>query len=77
MTRAINGTAPLFNVVSVVRSAEFYREVLGFTIPGFWGEPPEFCMPERDGFVIMLAEARTSLRKTSSSERDGIQTVSK
>ncbi len=53
----IHGSAPFFIVADVVKAAEFYRDVLGFDLPRFWGEPPCFAMPRRDGFVVMLQQA--------------------
>lgn len=49
------GIAPYFLVRDVVTAAEYYRDALGFRIPRFFGEPPTFCMPERDGVVVMLS----------------------
>jgi hypothetical protein len=50
------GVAPYFIVDDVVTTANFYRDKLGFQYERFWGEPPCFCMPFRNGVVIMLAE---------------------
>jgi len=48
--------APYFLVPDVVAAAEYYRDTLGFTFDRFWGEPPSFCMVQRGGVVIMLAQ---------------------
>ena len=56
----IIGSAPLFLVADVVKSAEYYRNVLGFNYPGFWNEPPNFCMPMRDNFIVMLLNMETA-----------------
>lgn len=48
--------APYFLVPDVVAAAEYYRGTLGFTFDRFWGEPPSFCMVQRGGVVIMLAQ---------------------
>jgi catechol 2,3-dioxygenase-like lactoylglutathione lyase family enzyme len=48
--------APYFTVPDVVRSAEYYRDVLGFSFERFWGDPPSFCMVHRRGVVIMLSQ---------------------
>lgn len=46
--------APYFIVDDVVTTANYYRDKLGFHYERFWGEPPCFCMVERNGVVIML-----------------------
>ena len=43
-------------VKDVVASANYYRDKLGFRYNGFWGEPPSFCILERDGFDLMLSQ---------------------
>ena len=45
---------PYFLVEDVYGTAEYYRDVLGFTFEQFWGEPPAFVMVRRDGIQIML-----------------------
>lgn len=53
----IVGHAPILLVRDVVRSAEYWCHKVGFSFPRFWGEPPAFCMPQRDGHIIMLSQA--------------------
>ena len=48
---------PFFIVDDVVRSAEYYRDVLGFRFDRIWGEPPCFVMVQRDRIEIMLSSA--------------------
>jgi len=48
--------APYFLVPDVVAAAQYYRDTLGFMFDRFWGEPPSFCMVQRGGVVIMLAQ---------------------
>lgn len=48
--------APYFIVEDVVSAASFYRDKLGFTFDCFWNEPASFCMVNRNGVVIMLAQ---------------------
>jgi len=48
--------APYFFVDDVVKTANDYRDQLGFEYERFWGEPPAFCMVYRRGVVIMLAQ---------------------
>ena len=52
----IIGSAPILLVADVEKSANYYRDRLGFTYERFWGEPPCFCMPRRDGHIIMLSQ---------------------
>jgi catechol 2,3-dioxygenase-like lactoylglutathione lyase family enzyme len=52
------GIAPYFLVRDVVKAAEYYRDALGFNYSQFWGEPPCFCMPRRDGITIMLSQTQ-------------------
>ena len=48
--------APYLIVDDVVRSADWYRDRLGFAYERFWNDPPSFCMVWRSGVVIMLAQ---------------------
>lgn len=48
--------APYFFVDDVVRTANDYRDKLGFHYDRFWGDPRSFCMVKRSGIVIMLSE---------------------
>ena len=49
------GSAPILLVRDVVASANYYRDQVGFSYDRFWGEPPAFCILERDGFHLMLS----------------------
>jgi predicted enzyme related to lactoylglutathione lyase len=46
--------SPSFLVDDVVKSAEFYRDVLGFSFDRYWGEPPCFVIVVRDSAEISL-----------------------
>jgi predicted enzyme related to lactoylglutathione lyase len=48
--------APYFIVDDVVTTANYYRDVLGFSYERFWGEPACFAMVFRSGLVIMLSQ---------------------
>ena len=48
--------APCFLVDDVVRTANYYRDQLGFRYDRFWGDPPGFCMVKRSGVVLMLSQ---------------------
>lgn len=39
-------------------TAEFYRDVLGFTFDEFFGDPPSFTIVERDDACIMFRQVR-------------------
>ena len=53
----ITASAPVLLVRDVVASASHYRDRLGFSFDRLWGEPPDFCMVQRDGHTVMLSEA--------------------
>ena len=58
MTSAtIRGITPQFTVPDVVATAEYYRDVWGFTIDGYWRDPPVFAIIERDGFRMFFNKA--------------------
>lgn len=50
--------APYFLVDDVFATAEFYRDVLGFTFHQFFGDPPSFTIVERDDARIMFRQVR-------------------
>lgn len=50
----IIGSAAILLVKDVVASANYYRDMAGFSYEQFWGEPPCFCILWRDKFHLML-----------------------
>jgi catechol 2,3-dioxygenase-like lactoylglutathione lyase family enzyme len=57
-TRAqLKNIAPQFVVPDVVRTAEYYRDQLGFTILGYFADPPVYAMVERDTVEIHFGKA--------------------
>lgn len=56
----IVSSAPILLVKDVVASANYYRDKIGFTYDRFWGEPPCFCILNRDGFHLMLSQVEDS-----------------
>ena len=54
MTRSVS----CFLVDDVIATAEFYRDVLGFTFDEFFGVPPSFVMVQRDDVNIMFRQVR-------------------
>jgi hypothetical protein len=53
----ITASAPILLVRDVVKSAEYFRDKLGFTDMKLYGQPANFCMVSRDSFTVMLAQA--------------------
>jgi catechol 2,3-dioxygenase-like lactoylglutathione lyase family enzyme len=51
-------SASYFLVDDVFATAEFYRDVLGFTFDEFFGVPPSFVMVQRDDVNIMFRQVR-------------------
>jgi len=49
--------APRIVVNDVVATAEYYRDVLGFNILGYWAEPPVYAMVARDGVEIHFGKS--------------------
>lgn len=49
-------SAPVLLVKDVVASANYWRDRVGFGYDRFWGEPPCFCILERDGLQLMLSQ---------------------
>jgi predicted enzyme related to lactoylglutathione lyase len=52
----LRSIAPHFAVPDVVAAAEYYRDVLGFTLNSYFLDPPVFAMLERDGVAIHLGK---------------------
>lgn len=53
----LRASAAVLMVRDVIRSAEYYRDVLGFAFERYWGEPPCFVMLYRDELCLMLKQA--------------------
>ncbi len=54
----LTGSAPILLVSDVVASANWYRDKLGFNYDEFYGEPPQFCILNRDNFYLMLSQVK-------------------
>ncbi|HEX6314802.1 MAG TPA: VOC family protein [Gemmatimonadaceae bacterium] len=54
----IRGIVPQFTVPDVVSTAEYYRDVWGFSISGYWGDPPVFAIVEHDGIEMFFNQAQ-------------------
>lgn len=58
MSGRLRTTVPQFTVPDLVRTAEHYRDVLGFEIAGYWWEdPPVFAIVRRDDVEIFFNQA--------------------
>ena len=66
--------APQFVVPDVVKTAEFYRDKLGFTIVGYFADPPVFAMVERDDVEIHFGKADKGETRVNESVRRGLGT---
>ena len=57
--------APSFVVDDVVATAEYYRDVLGFEILSYFGEPEMFAMIARGGVEIHFGKADTEPQRSN------------
>lgn len=56
----MKSTGPYFLVDDVFATAEYYRDVLGFSFEEFFGVPPSFTIVSRDEIRILLRQVRPS-----------------
>ena len=66
--------APQFVVPDVVETAEFYRDELGFTILGYFADPPVFAMVARDGVEMHFGKADGEEIRVNETFRRGLGT---
>lgn len=52
----IVGHAPILMVRDVPASVAYWRDKVGFTVGGLWGEPPDFAILKRDTAHLMLSQ---------------------
>jgi hypothetical protein len=72
----ILGAAPQLVVHDVVRTAEYYRDVLGLKNLGFFYEPPVYSMVSRDGAEIHFGKADgSSLGHVQQVRKDGVDVI--
>jgi len=75
VTRAIlTNIAPQFVVLDVVKTAEYYRDVLGFTILGYFLDPPVFAMVARNEVEIHFCKADSLQIQVNEAVRRGLGT---
>jgi catechol 2,3-dioxygenase-like lactoylglutathione lyase family enzyme len=74
MTQArLTRAAPSFAVADVFETAEYYRDVLGFSFDGVWGNPPSFVILERDDVRVMMKQVKPEALPTPPAKRSGEQ----
>lgn len=64
--------APQFVVPDVVKTAEYYRDQLGFNILGYFADPPVYAMVARDEVEIHFGKADGSRTQVNESVRKGL-----
>ena len=55
---------PQFTIPDVVRTAEYYRDVLGFSIAGYHGSPAAFGIVQRDRVEVFFNRAECAEPRT-------------
>ena len=65
---------PQLVVRDVVETAEFYRDILGFRILGYFLDPPVYAMVEKDSAEIHFGKADGDQINTNESVRKGLGT---
>ena len=70
----LKSIAPQFAVPDVIAAAEYYRDILGFRILGYFGQPPGFSIVARDNVEIQLAkvDANAGPAQNSVQREDGL-----
>lgn len=63
--------APQFVVPDVIRSAEYYRDKLGFEINGYFLDPPVYSIVRRGGAEIHFGKSDTGAVQVNESVRKG------
>ena len=74
MTDAVRftGLAPQFVVPDVVRTAEYYRDKLGFEILGYFLDPPVYAMVRRGNAEIHFGKADGNITQVNEDVRKGL-----
>lgn len=54
----ITSVSPVLPVPDVFRTAEYYRDVLGFSFDQIYGQPPSFVILERGSARLMFRQPR-------------------
>ncbi len=64
--------APQLVVTDVVKTAEFYRDKLGFKILGYFLDPPVYAMLARDNVELHFGKADGDTMQTNEAVRRGL-----
>jgi catechol 2,3-dioxygenase-like lactoylglutathione lyase family enzyme len=63
-----NRAVPQFTVLDLRRTAEYWRDVLGFTIDAYWGKPPVFAIVHRDDVSVYFSGSDDAPQATGRAE---------
>lgn len=55
----LKANSPVLLVSDVVFSANWYKDKLGFHFEKLYGDPPSFCILERDNCFLMLCNTKS------------------
>jgi len=61
----LRSATPVLVVADVVRSAEHYRDRLGFRFNRYWGDPPCFVIVYRDGAEVFFKQIQSGMKPQS------------
>lgn len=67
--------SPQFAVADVVKTAEYYRDVLGFEISGYWMDPPVYAIVSRGSVQIhfgLADDPKNPQRSNHKHREDGL-----
>ena len=67
----LKAIAPQFVVPDVIKTAEYYRDVLGFKILGYFLDPPVYAIVGRDNVEIHLGKGDTNIAQGNVTRRSG------
>ena len=73
----VERATPCLLVDDVIDTAEYYRDVLGFSFAGLYGNPPGFVIVDRDGARLMFrrSPAGRTRRPSNSDAIEGFTDV--
>jgi hypothetical protein len=74
MKAIFTGLAPQFVVPDVIKTAEYYRDKLGFEILGFFADPPVFAIVRRGAAEIHLGQGDSDSIQINEAVRKGLGT---
>lgn len=71
-TAKLSKIAPQLVVTDIVKTAEFYRDALGFKILSYFLDPPVYAVLERDNVEIHFGKADGDTMQTNEAIRRGL-----